>query len=86
MPTLPLRGVHITLAQAVKAAGLADSGGHAKHLVREGTVTVNGAVATQPGRKLVQGDRFRVGAGPEWTIGGPDQTNESPAETETDPS
>lgn len=86
MPTLPLRGVHITLAQAVKAAGLADSGGHAKHLVREGTVTVNGTVATQPGRKLVRGDRFQVGAEPEWTIGGPDQDNEPLVERETDPS
>src|SRR5438445_316088 len=57
MPTLPLHGDHITLAQAVKAAGFADSGGHAKHLVRDGGVTVNGQPATQPGRKLVAGDR-----------------------------
>jgi ribosome-associated protein len=68
MPTLPLRGDHITLAQAVKAAGFADSGGQAKRLVREGFVTVNGAVATQPGRKLVAGDRFQVGDEPEWTV------------------
>src|SRR5260221_9378171 len=52
MTTLQLRGEHITLAQALKAAGLADSGGQAKHLVRAGTVTVNGARETQPGRKL----------------------------------
>ena len=68
MPNLPLRGDHITLAQAVKAAGFADSGGQAKHLVRDGGVTVNGAAATQPGRKLVAGDRFRVGDEPEWTV------------------
>jgi ribosome-associated protein len=68
MPTLPLRGDHITLAQAVKAAGFADSGGQAKHLVREGGVTVNGEPATQPGRKLVAGDRFRVGDEPEWIV------------------
>ncbi len=76
MPTLPLRGDHITLAQAVKAAGFADSGGQAKHLVRDGVVTVNGQPATQPGRKLVAGDRFRVGEQPEWTITPP----EPPAE------
>jgi ribosome-associated protein len=68
MPTLSLRGDHITLAQAVKAAGLADSGGQAKHLVRSGDVTVNGAPVTQPGRKLVAGDSFRLGTGPEWTV------------------
>ncbi len=68
MTTLPLQGDHITLAQAVKAAGLADSGGQAKHLVRGGAVTVNGAVETQPGRKLHAGDRFQIAGQAEWTI------------------
>ncbi|MBV9125925.1 MAG: RNA-binding S4 domain-containing protein [Planctomycetes bacterium] len=68
MSTLPLQGDHITLAQALKASGLAGSGGQAKHLVREGQVTVNGRVETQPGRKLVAGDRFQVGAGVAWTV------------------
>jgi ribosome-associated protein len=69
MPTIPLRGEHITLAQALKAAGLADTGGQAKHLARGGTVQVNGAAETQPGRKLHAGDRFRVADGEEWVIG-----------------
>jgi ribosome-associated protein len=64
---LTLRGEHITLAQALKAVGAADSGGQAKHLVRSGAVTVNGSVATQPGRKLGPGDRFGVADG-EWTV------------------
>jgi ribosome-associated protein len=68
MAELPLQGDHITLAQAVKAVGLAGSGGQAKHLVRGGSVTVNGAVETQPGRKLVAGDRFRVAGGAEFTV------------------
>jgi ribosome-associated protein len=68
--TIPLRGEYITLAQAVKAAGLADSGGQAKHLVRSGGVTVNGAAVTQPGRKLRAGDRFGAAGGGEWTITG----------------
>lgn len=69
-PTLALRGVYITLAQALKAAGLAGTGGQAKYLVREGSVTVNGQAATQPGRKLRAGDRFGLAGGPEWTITG----------------
>ena len=68
MSILTLRGEHITLAQAVKVAGFADSGGQAKVLVRSGAVTVNGAVVTQPGRKLVAGDRFRAAGGPEYHI------------------
>jgi ribosome-associated protein len=66
--TLALRGEHITLAHAVKAVGLADTGGQAKVLVREGGVTVNGSAVTQPGRKLRPGDRFGLAGGPEWTI------------------
>jgi ribosome-associated protein len=66
--TLGLRADHITLAQAVKAVGLADSGGQAKQLVRGGTVTVNGTREIQPGRKLHAGDRFGTAGGPEWTI------------------
>ncbi len=68
--TLALRGEHITLAQAVKAVGLAGSGGQAKILVREGLFTVNGEPAVQPGRKLRAGDRFGTAEEGEWTITG----------------
>jgi ribosome-associated protein len=66
--TIQLRGDYITLAQALKAAGLVGSGAEAKHLVREGEVTVNGEAVTQPGRKLRTGDRFQLAGGSEWTI------------------
>lgn len=67
-PTLSLRGDHITLAQAVKVAGLADTGGQAKLLVREGTFEVNGAIERQPGRKLRAGDRFGPVGDNQWTV------------------
>jgi ribosome-associated protein len=66
--TLPLLGEYITLARALKAVGAAGTGGQAKHLVRGGAVTVNGAPADQPGRKLRAGDRFGVKGEGEWTI------------------
>lgn len=66
--TLILRGEHITLAHALKAAGLVGSGGQGKYLVREGNVTVNGMAEDRPGRKLAVGDCFRVADGPEWTV------------------
>ena len=66
--TLALRGDHITLAQALKAVGLAGTGGQAKFMVREGAATVNGEPAAQPGRKLHAGDRFGIVGGGEWTI------------------
>lgn len=52
-----LRGDHITLDALLKATGLASSGGHAKVLIAEGGVQVNGEVDTRRGRKLRAGDR-----------------------------
>ncbi len=67
--TLTLRdGGGITLAQALKLAGLATSGGLAKHLIREGKVRVNGAIEIQPGRKLTPGDRFQAEESREWQV------------------
>ncbi len=66
--TLSLRGDYITLAQAVKVVGLAETGGQAKILIREGTFLVNGTTEKQPGRKLRAGDRFGPPQGPEWTL------------------
>jgi ribosome-associated protein len=63
-----LRGDHITLAQALKAAGLAGSGGQAKSLVRAGQVRVNGTTVLQPGRKLRAGDQFQVEDGTPCTV------------------
>jgi ribosome-associated protein len=68
--TLQLRGDYITLAQALKAAGLAGTGGEAKTLVRSGAARVNGKPESRPGRKLRAGDRIAVEGGPEWTITG----------------
>lgn len=66
--TVTLRGDHITLAQAVKLAGLADTGGQAKVRVREGDILVNGEEETRPGRKLRAGDRFGTKADGEWSV------------------
>jgi ribosome-associated protein len=69
MATLSLRGDSITLAQAVKVAGIVGTGGQAKIIIREGEVTVNGEVEIRPARKLKLGDRFATPDGTEWTVG-----------------
>ncbi len=66
--TLALRGESITLAQAVKVVGLAETGGQAKVLVREGNIFVNGLPVNQPAKQLRLGDRFGEFDGQEWTI------------------
>ena len=47
----------IKLGQALKAAGLVDSGVEAKEVVQDGLVKVNGETDTRRGRKLYVGDR-----------------------------
>ena len=56
MEIITLREDYIKLGQALKAAGLVESGVEAKYAVEDGNVKVNGEVATQRGKKLVDGD------------------------------
>ncbi len=56
METIKLREDFIKLGQALKAAGLVDSGVEAKEVITEGQVSVNGEVDTRRGRKLYAGD------------------------------
>ena len=56
METIKLRDDFIKLGQAIKAAGLVESGVEAKIVIQDGLVTVNGNVETQRGKKLVGGE------------------------------
>ncbi len=57
MEIIKLRDEFIKLGQALKAAGLAESGVDAKDVILDGLVEVNGEVETRRGRKLYDGDR-----------------------------
>ena len=46
----------IKLGQALKAAGLVESGVEAKDVIQNGLVLVNGEIDTRRGRKLYPGD------------------------------
>ncbi len=48
----------IKLGQAMKKAGMVDSGVDAKFIIQDGQVKVNGEVDTRRGRKLYPGDVF----------------------------
>jgi len=54
----------IKLDALLKVAGVADSGGQAKHVIQEGLVSVNGEPATQRGKKIRPGDVVEVAADP----------------------
>lgn len=57
MQVIKLREEYIKLGQALKAAGLVESGVDAKFVIQDGLVKVNGSVETQRGKKLVAGDK-----------------------------
>ena len=56
MEIITLRDEFIKLGQALKAAGLCESGVEAKEVIQDGLVKVNGSVDTRRGRKLYDGD------------------------------
>lgn len=56
MEIIKLRDEFIKLGQALKAAGLVESGVDAKLAILDGQVKVNGAVELQRGKKLHAGD------------------------------
>ncbi|MEV0676236.1 RNA-binding S4 domain-containing protein [Actinosynnema sp. NPDC050436] len=51
----------IRLGQFLKLAGLAENGAHARELVEEGDVTVNGRVESRRGAQLHHNDVIAVG-------------------------
>ncbi len=56
MQVIKLREDFIKLGQALKAAGLVESGVDAKFVIQDGLVKVNGSIETQRGKKLIAGD------------------------------
>ena len=68
MVTIHIKDDFIKLGQALKLAGLVDSGVDAKFVIQDGLVKVNGNVEVQRGKKLVSGDVVSYN-GKEFEIG-----------------
>ena len=68
MVTIQIKDDFIKLGQALKLAGLVDSGVDAKFVIQDGLVKVNGNVEVQRGKKLVSGDVVSYN-GKEFVIG-----------------
>lgn len=58
MEEIRIRDEFIKLGQALKLAGLAESGVDAKLIIQDGLVKVNGETEVQRGKKLYKGDVF----------------------------
>ena len=64
MQEIKLRDEYIKLGQALKAAGVVDSGVTAKLVILDEKVKVNGEVEVQRGKKLYDGDVVEAWAKP----------------------
>lgn len=51
-----LKDDYIRLDDLLKNVGVVNTGGHAKIIIQEGEVKVNGEICTMRGKKLRQGD------------------------------
>ena len=58
MKKIFIKDEFIKLGQALKLAGLVDSGIDAKFVIQDGLVLLNGIVETQRGKKCVPGDEI----------------------------
>lgn len=58
MEKIVIKDEFIKLGQAMKLAGLVDSGLEAKLVIQDGEVKVNGTVEVQRGKKIYPGDTF----------------------------
>lgn len=61
MDSIQIRDDFIKLGQALKLAGLVDSGVEAKEVITSGQVKLNGRTELQRGKKIVDGDVVEYG-------------------------
>ena len=60
MEKIEITTEYIKLDSALKYSGIAENGAHAKEMILEGLVTVNGENELRRGRKLYKGDIFKI--------------------------
>lgn len=70
MDQIEIKDECIKLGQALKLAGIAESGVDAKIMIEEETVKVNGETETRRGRKLYDGDAVEA-RGMSFTVSSP---------------
>ena len=68
METIKIRDEFIKLGQALKAAGLVESGVEAKIVIQNGEVLVNGRPELQRGKKLTGGEVISYNLSPSLKI------------------
>ncbi|MFY7943019.1 MAG: RNA-binding S4 domain-containing protein [Crocinitomicaceae bacterium] len=60
MEEFKIEGDYIELMALLKALGIAETGGHAKHIVDAGEVIRNGQIESRRRAKLIPGDQIQI--------------------------
>jgi ribosome-associated protein len=60
MKEVNISSEYIKLDQFLKYMGIASTGGHAKYLITESCVSVNGHISHERGKKLREGDIVKI--------------------------
>lgn len=60
MEEFKIEGDYIELMALLKALGIAETGGHAKHIVDSGGVVRNGLIETRRRAKIIPGDNLQI--------------------------
>lgn len=60
MAEFKIKTEYIKLDQFLKFAAIAESGGHAKIMIGDGEIKVNGEICLMRGKKLYKGDKVTV--------------------------
>lgn len=60
MEIIEITTEYIKLDSALKYCGIAENGAHAKEIILDGYVKVNGETELRRGRKLYKGDKFKI--------------------------
>ena len=61
MISFKITGEYIELIALLKAAGMVETGGHAKAMVENGQVIRNGAIETRKRAKITRGEKIKFG-------------------------
>lgn len=68
MKKIKIRTEDIKLDQLLKYANIAETGGHAKILIKNGQVKLNGEIVLQRGKKIKKGDIIELSDGESYIV------------------
>ncbi|KPU26456.1 RNA-binding protein S4 [Caloranaerobacter sp. TR13] len=68
MEKIKIHTEYIKLDQLLKYANIAETGGHAKILIKNGEVKLNGEIILQRGKKVKKGDIIELSNGERYIV------------------